>query len=157
MGIPLPTSLLTLVALVILAGCRTPDPLPAADVSQPGWRVEHGQALWKPAARKREIAGDLLLATGPGRECLVQFAKTPFPLVTARQTKDAWQIEFGAGARRVGGLGEAPARWVWFDLARMRRGAAARGFGPLADAGNSAHCGLTNATTGERLEVWFTP
>src|SRR5512137_846284 len=43
------------------AGCRTAPPLPAVDLSQPGWRSEHGQALWTPAGGKQELAGDLLL------------------------------------------------------------------------------------------------
>ncbi len=139
------------------AGCRTAPPLPAVDLSQPGWRSEQGQALWTPAADEQEIAGDLLLLVGPGAECLVQFAKTPFPLVTARQTQQAWQIEFGTAARRLSGRGDPRGRWVWLELARVRRGAEAHPAWSLEQEGGGAHCRLTNLSTGERLDVWFSP
>ena len=141
---------------MLLTGCQTARSWPAIDAAQPGWRVREGQAVWTPKARSQAIAGEILLGTGPAGECLVQFSKTPFPLVTARRDTDAWQIEFGAGARRIGGLGSAPARWVWFQLPSAGRGEPLSSpwqCEPAADGGSR----LANSRTGEKLEVWWTP
>ena len=68
---------------VLATGCRTAPPLPPADFSAPGWRVQQGQAVWKPSSSRPELAGDLLLATNANGNFFIQFSKIPFPLVTA--------------------------------------------------------------------------
>ena len=72
------------IALVLLLGvsCRTASPLPPADFSAPGWRVQQGQAVWKPTKTKPELAGELILATRTNGDFLVQFTKTPFTLAS---------------------------------------------------------------------------
>jgi hypothetical protein len=104
--------------ILLCAGCRTAPPLPPADFSAPGWRVQQGQAIWKPLRNKPELAGELLLATHRNGQVFVQFSKTPFPLATARTAGESWQIEFGTGDRSWRGRGRPPARFVWFQLAR---------------------------------------
>ena len=142
--------------LLSLTACRTPAPWSPVDTAQPGWRVLNGQAIWLSRKGAKEIAGDLLVALGPRDGCLVQLSKTPFPLVTAGVAEGAWQIEFGAGARRYSGRGTPPARFVWFCMADALRGELVR---PpwLAEHPAPDHWRLANARTGERLEVWISP
>jgi hypothetical protein len=142
--------------LLTLTACHTPAPLPPADTTQPGWRLLNGQAIWLARQGAKEVAGELLVALGPRRDSLVQFSKTPFPLMTTRVADGAWQIEFGAGARRYGGRGQPPERFVWFVLAdALRGGPAAQPW--RAEQPESDRWRLTNPRTGERLEVWFSP
>jgi hypothetical protein len=89
------------------------------DLSAPGWRVQQGQALWKPTKTRPELAGELLLATNANGDFLVQFSKTPFALATAQKVGDRWQIELGAGDYRRSGPGQPPAGFVWFQLPRF--------------------------------------
>jgi hypothetical protein len=94
------------------AGCRTSHPFPPVDVSAPGWRVQEGQALWKPPGKRPELAGDILIATNQNGNFFVQFSKTPFPLVTASVTEAAWQIQFGANTYSWRGRGKPPQRFL---------------------------------------------
>jgi hypothetical protein len=107
---------LALLLAVVVAGCRTAPPLPPADFSAPGWRVQQGQAVWKPSSSRTELAGDLLLATNANGNFFVQFSKMPFPLATAQISGDQWQIEFGADKYSWQGRGTPPDRFAWFQL-----------------------------------------
>lgn len=149
-----------LLSLCLLAlctsGCRVPAPLPPVDVAQPGWRVRQGQALWRSDARGQAVAGELLLASGPRHACLVQFSKHPFALVTARREAEAWRVEFGAGARRWGGRGEPPDRWIWFHLPALENNRPAPASWRTG-AGSDGAQFIEHAQTGERLEIWWSP
>jgi hypothetical protein len=141
--------------LLACAGCRT-VPLPPADFSAPGWMVESGQAVWKPAANRGELAGDLLLATNANGSCFIQFSKMPFPLVTAQTTGGQWRIEFGANEHAWHGQGRPPRRFAWFQLPRALLGATPDTpwrFTP----GTNALWRLDNPDTGETVEGTFTP
>jgi hypothetical protein len=107
-----------LLALVLCVSCRTTSCLPPVDFSAPGWGVQQGQAVWKPAKKRPEFAGDLLLATNANGNFFVQFSKNPFPLATAQISGDRWQIEFGADEHAWHGRGAPPDRFVWFQLPR---------------------------------------
>ena len=152
------TAALALLALgIMLCGsCRTAPPLPPADFSSPGWRLQQGQAVWKPSKNRPELAGDLLLATNADGNCVIQFSKNPFTLATAQVAGGAWQIEFGAGGYLSRGQGAPPARFTWFQLPRAL---AARGpgrpwrFTRRADGSWR----LENTRTGESLEGVFFP
>jgi len=89
------------------------------DLSAPGWRVQQGQALWRPTKTRSELAGELLLATNANGNFLVQFSKTPFTLATAQRIGDEWRIELGTGDYRRSGHGRPPAGFVWFQLPRF--------------------------------------
>ena len=102
--------------LLLCAGCRTDNQLPPADFSSPGWRVQQGQAVWKPSSSRPELAGDLLLATNVNGNFFIQFSKMPFPLATAQVSGDQWQIEFGADKYSWHGRGTPPNRFGWFQL-----------------------------------------
>ncbi|MBI3191055.1 MAG: hypothetical protein HYZ36_00195 [Pedosphaera parvula] len=142
---------LPLLLAAFVAGCRTAPHLPPVDFSGGGWRVRHGQAVWKPAKTQPELAGELLLAIHANGDCIVQFDKTPFPLAAARLTGGQWQIEFGAGQRRFGGRGQPPSRFVWFQLPRAVDGAGLSSGWKLIPLGKDSWR-LENARTGETLE-----
>jgi hypothetical protein len=147
---------LALPALVFAAGCRTPAPLPPADFSAPGWRVQQGQALWKPPKARDELAGELICATNANGNCFVQFSKNPFPIATARIAGPRWQMAFGTANHLWSGEGPPPARLVWFQLPRALAGAMPPGawqFEHLRDS----WWRLANPLTGESLEGRFFP
>src|SRR4051812_19452341 len=90
-----------LLLLLALPACRT-APTPKANLSEPGWTVRQGQAVWREKKDASGIAGELLLATRPGRTFL-QFTKTPFPFVIAQTGTNSWQMESPAENRRYSG------------------------------------------------------
>ena len=109
---------------VWLTGCRTAPPLPPADLSQPGWQVQRGQAVWQPPQGRPELAGEILIARRTDGTAFIQFTKDPFPLATAQMTADRWQIDFGAGRRSWRGRGRPPKLFLWFQLPRALHGGA---------------------------------
>jgi hypothetical protein len=141
---------------VLAAGCRTAPPLPPADFSAPGWRVQQGQAVWKPSSRRPELTGDLLLATNANGNFFVQFSKVPFPLATAQMSGEQWRIEFGADKFSWHGRGTPPDRFAWFQLPRALRDTNA-GSNWKFTCPTSASWHLENPRTGETLEGEFFP
>jgi hypothetical protein len=106
-----------------LCGCLSLRPLPKADLSQPGWTLRQGQAVWKPPGRTSpEIAGELLLATRTDGSAFVQFTKTPFPFIIAQSTSNRWQLEIPPQNKRYTEPGKPPARIVWFQLVNALAG-----------------------------------
>jgi hypothetical protein len=138
-------------AAALLLGCRSLPPLPEADLHQAGWVVREGQAVWRPKRDGAEIAGDLMVATGPGGDAFVQFTKNPFPMVTARVDGGQWQIESPLQNRRYTGRGQPPARIVWLLLPRALAGQTLPG-GWSWQAIDRTQWRLTNSSTGETLE-----
>jgi hypothetical protein len=108
-----------LVPLLFLA-CRTVKPLPADDLSAPGWTVRQGQAVWK--THDSEIAGELIVAAHADGRSSLQFIKTPLPLVSAQRNGPLWTIRFVAEDRTVSGRGVPPAQLLWLHLAPALRG-----------------------------------
>ena len=141
---------------VLAAGCRTASPLPPADFSAPGWRVQQGQAVWKPSSHRPELAGDLLLATNANGNCFVQFSKMPFPLATAQISGEQWQIEFGADQYSGRGRGTPPDRFAWFQLPRALLDANVGSSWKITRL-TSPWWRLENLHTGETLEGGFFP
>ncbi len=155
-GPALPGFALLVLGLLVCVSCRTATSLPPVDFSSPGWRLRQGQAVWKPSKNRPELAGDLLLAVHTNGNYLIQFTKTPFALASAQVADGRWQIDFGAGQHSWSGQGAPPARFVWFQLARVLAGRPADApwkFTRRAD--NSWR--LENAGTGEYLEGQFFP
>ena len=150
-----PGALLLLLAMLV-AGCRTAPPWPPADLSAPGWRVQQGQAVWKPTRSRSELAGELLLATNANGNFYVQFSKPPFNLAAAQMRNGQWQIEFGNGERRWSGRGEPPARLAWFQLPRAFAGESLKSNWRFTRT-TSDSWRLENSRTGETLEGGFFP
>jgi hypothetical protein len=105
-----------LAALHLAAGCCRTGALPWPAVSGTGWRVQEGQALWRPTARAPELAGELLMARHEDGGCLLEFSKTPFPLVLAHVSATNWAIRFPPQKLAFGGRRAPPARFAWLYL-----------------------------------------
>ncbi len=108
--------------LIVMAGCRTLQPFPASNLSEPGWNVRQGQAVWRTSRQAPEIAGEILLATQANGNAFIQFTKTPFPLVIAQQTTNRWQIQFPTENKRYSGSGRRPSRLIWLWLSQAFAG-----------------------------------
>jgi hypothetical protein len=145
-----------LLIAAFICGCRTAPPLPPADFSAPGWRVQQGQAVWKPSSSRPDLAGDLLLATNANGNFFAQFSKIPFPLATAQISGDQWQIEFGADRFSWRGRGSPPNRFAWFQLPRALLGGNLNGEWQFKNTMTNSWR-LENPNTGESLEGEFFP
>jgi len=142
--------------LIFGAGCTTTNPLPPADFSAAGWRVQQGQAVWKPSSSRPEIAGDLLLATNVNGNFLIQFTKMPFPIATAQVSGDQWRIQFGADEYAWHGHGTPPTRFSWFQLPRALLDGNPGGNWKFTRVETNLWR-LQNARTGDTLEGVFFP
>src|SRR6185369_312406 len=140
--------------LVCLGACRTGPPLPKVNLSEPGWKIQQGQAVWHPRRNAPELAGDLIVATRPDGSTLVQFTKTPFPFAVAQTTSNRWQIEFPPQNRRFSGPGKPPARIVWFQLVNALAGKPIAKNWTWQDSPTAWR--LENKSTGESLEGFLT-
>jgi hypothetical protein len=140
--------------LVAVNGCLTLSrPLPQVNLTGPGWMVRQGQAVWKLPGGKHDIAGDVLVATGPEGSSFVQFSKSPFPLVIGQTTSNRWQVEFPAQNKRYSGPGSPPKRLIWLYLSRMLSGnTPPRGW---TWTNSESNWRLQNPATGEEVEGFF--
>ncbi|MBC8097537.1 MAG: hypothetical protein H7Y43_17165 [Akkermansiaceae bacterium] len=145
--------LATSLLILAMTGCRTATPLSPVDLSEPGWKSFHGEAIWRAKLNAPEIAGELLLATNASGRTFVQFTKTPFPFVIAQSTTNGWQIESPVENRRYAGRGTPPARVIWFQLPRAHAGL------PLPERWawkqSESDWRLENPASGERLAGYF--
>ena len=143
------------ILFVLLAGmgCRTLPPLPPVDLSERGWTVQQGQAVWKSGNKMPEIAGELMLASRPYGNQFIQFTKTPFPLVIAQKVTNHWQINFPTENKRYSGLGAPPKRLIWFWLSQALSGKLPGDKWSWNQNENGWR--LENHSSGERLEGYF--
>ena len=140
-------------ALLACVGCRSLQPLPKVNITDPGWQVRQGQAIWRLPHHEREIAGDVLVATGPGDHNFVQFSKSPFSLVTAQSTPTQWEAEFPPQNKHYAGHGAPPLRLFWLYLPRVLTGKPPpKGWIWQHD---NTQWRLENPATGESLEGYF--
>jgi hypothetical protein len=143
-------------ALSIITGCQTRPHLTVLDVTEAGWRVQTGQAIWKQGPHAAEIAGELLLAQQDNGRAFMQFTKTPFPVVTAQITATNWVMSFPGVRREYSGGGKRPERLAWLYLPEAMAGKSL----PKAFHFVKNHGGnwlLENTRTGERLEGYLAP
>lgn len=117
-------SLLALCACLctVPSACRLLPTLPPVDLTQPGWSVKQGQAVWKFKKDAPEIAGEILLATKGAGQTYVQFTKGPFPMATGQTTSRGWQLERGDSKARYSGPGRPPTRIIILQLAGLLAG-----------------------------------
>ena len=140
--------------LFCAAGCRLIPALPPANLSEPGWRVREGQAVWRAKREAPEIAGEILLATRADGRAFVQFTKTPFPFLIGQSTTNRWQAELPTQNRRYSGPGKPPRRLMWLYLPRLLSGEAPPKGWNWRDLGGG-RWQLENKKTGEMLEGYF--
>ncbi|HTD68151.1 MAG TPA: hypothetical protein VK846_16625 [Candidatus Limnocylindria bacterium] len=130
--------------------CRTIPPLPAVNLSEPGWTLYQGQALWRSRQDVPEIAGEIFFATHTGGRTVLQMTKAPLPFVTVQTSGESWQIEFVPQQRRFSGKGTPTPRLLWIHLARALNGTTPPV--PLKFAQTESHgFTLENPTTGEMI------
>ncbi len=154
MALPLP---LLLLLLLLLAGCQTARRLPPFDLTQPGWMTRQGQAVWCEHTNEPEIAGELLVATRTDGACLVEFTKTPLPMVVLRTTTNSWQFKYVPMNRTFSGRGAPPSRVaVWFYLAHCLAGSPPPKLWQWNVQTNNSWR-LANPYTGEFLEGYLAP
>ena len=107
------TALLSIV--MFSSGCQT-APRSLFTATGPGWRVQEGQALWRPRRGMPELGGDLVMASHADGRCAIEFAKTPISLVSAQTTRTNWLIQFPAGQMSFAGRRQPPVRFAWLYL-----------------------------------------
>jgi len=140
--------------LLLLCSCRTPPALSPADLTAPGWAVSRGQAVWRSNRQSTEIAGELLVASHSTGRTLVEFTKTPLPILIAQTTSEHWRLELVMENRQYGGRMPAPARALWVHLAACLRGSVPPGgvrFSRLDDS----RWRLENTVSGEVIEGYL--
>jgi hypothetical protein len=145
-----------MMVVALCAGCGSSVRLPPVNLSQPGWRAQQGQAVWKPPGPRPEIAGDLLLATNTNGDFFIQFSKTPFVVATAEALGGKWQIQFGVHQYHRSGRGAPTERFAWFELPRALAGLLA-GTRWKFERQPNGQWRLQNARSGESLEGRFFP
>ena len=142
-------------AALILVGCASlSKPLPPVNLQERGWKVRQGQAVWKlPTKGNHDIAGDVLVATGPNDKSFVQFSKTPFPLLIGQTSERHWQVELPPQNKHYAGPGLPPKRLMWLYLPRALEGK------PLPPhwrwTESATDWRLENQKTGEAIEGFF--
>jgi hypothetical protein len=105
-----------LASLPLCSGCRTPKESDLFTTTGPGWRVQEGQALWRPRRGMPELGGDVVMASHADGRCVVQFIKTPMSLVLAQTSPTNWLIEFPPRQMGFMGRGSPPRRFAWLYL-----------------------------------------
>lgn len=144
-----------LTLLMLSSGCRTATKS-LFTVSGSGWRVQEGQALWRPTRGLPEFAGELVMASHEDGRCFIQFSKTALPLVSAQTTRTKWLIQFPL--RRLGFAGRhtPPTRFAWLYLQAALSGE--RLPPPLRfERKPEGSWRLENTRSGETLEGFLAP
>ena len=144
-----------LAGLLFLCGCQT-SKQSLFTTAGPGWRVQQGQALWRPQRGTPEFGGDFVLASDDAGRCLIQFDKTPLSLVSAQTTATQWLIRFPQRQMTLSGRGSGPTRFVWLYLPDALAG---KSLPPPLHFEHKPDGGwrLENSRTGETLEGFLSP
>jgi hypothetical protein len=142
--------------LLLSAACRTSQLSSPVDLTQPGWNLRHGQAIWHLPNSDTEFAGELTSATHPNGTILLEFTKTPMTLVVARLDAQSWELNFVADNRNYRGRGQPPSRsaWLVLALALAERPLPAEWNWSGSDSGDWQ---LTSPKTGEQLRGYWQP
>ena len=106
------------VLLALLCGCQTGPKLKPVNLSEPGWKLHRGQALWQSKRDAPEIAGEIVLALHSDGRASIQFLKNPLPLVSAEVGPSGWHIDFIPQKRSFSGRGIPPRQFIWLHLLR---------------------------------------
>jgi hypothetical protein len=138
-------------------GCQTIPTLPPVNLSEPGWVVRQGQAVWRTKRDASDVAGELILATNPDGRSFLQFTKTPLPFVVEQLTSNSWQIEIVPENRTISGRGAPPKQLrAWIYLPRCLAGSPPPKSWSWKQLENNGWR-LENPATGESLEGFLNP
>ena len=135
-----------------LAACTSLRPLPEVDLSDPGWTLWNGQAVWKPRSDRPALAGDLIAARHTNNDILVCFSKPPLPIFTAQVAGELWKIDFLERERSYTGRGRPPQRFIWFRVPDLLSGAPAPPDWEVQTTANG-QWSIVNQGTGESIRV----
>ena len=144
-----------LLCLLFLCGCQTATQS-LFNANGPGWRVQQGQALWRPKSGLPEFGGDLVLARDDTGHCLIQFDKTPMAILSAQLTTNRWLIRFPQQEMSFSGRGAGWTRFAWLYLPTALDGKPLPRnfkFEQKPDGGWR----LENSSTGETVEGFLSP
>jgi hypothetical protein len=129
------------------------NPLPQADLKEPGWTVRDGQAVWRLPKGQTELAGEVLVATRDNGQTFVEFSKGPFPMVVAQAAPGHWEAAFPPQNKHYSGRGSPPKRLIWLYLPRVLSGQPPpKDWSWHSDANGWR---LENRANGESLEGFF--
>ena len=145
-----------MVAGLFSTGCTTVRSLPAADLAEPGWQIRQGQALWRGRTGAVELAGEFLVAVGPGGAWFVQFSKVPMTVTQAQGDGRVWQVEYPAVRRTLRGHGAYPAGFAWPQFASWVAGRTP-GNGWQLTTPDAQSFRLESRVSGEHIEGVFAP
>jgi hypothetical protein len=149
-------SLFLLAATLGVAGCQTHHPYswPPYKLSDPGWKIWNGQAVWKPRKSIPELTGDVMLAVNTNGDSFLQFTKT-LPFAMVRADGHRWQVEFPAAHRIYKGHYPLPHFFAWLQLPAMTEGRPP-GKGWI-EKGGLDNFELHSRLTGETLHGYLIP
>jgi hypothetical protein len=133
----------------------TPTANSGSSVPRVGWQVREGQAIWHPGRTQPEIAGELVTGVRGTSDRLVEFVKTPFPLVIAKSSAAGWDVRFGPDGPRFSGRGAPPDRWIWFHLRDCLEGRRSPPPGWTLNWPSQDRWHLENRSSGESLEGYL--
>jgi hypothetical protein len=140
--------------LLAVGGCATlRHPLPPVNLSEPGWILRQGQAIWKLPAGRPDVAGEVLLATRLEGKAYIQFSKTPFTMVVGQVTPEGWEVEFPPQNKRYAAPGTPPKRLIWLHFARVLSGKSPPKDWKWTDSDGNFR--LENPANGEAIEGYF--
>ena len=145
-----------MLVLLCLCACQTIGTITPINLSEPGWRLWQGQAVWHMPGKRPELAGEMILALNADGRCFLEFAKVPFPLVRAKCSDSRWEIEFPPQRLFFAGGGTPPKRLAWLHVCRGLAGKEVRApwrFERRADGSWRLH----NACSKEVLEGFLEP
>ena len=149
-------SLVVLLFISLLAGCRTTPHLPPVNLSSPGWQVRHGQAVWVARQEAPEIAGELTVGLHRDGRGYLHFLKVPIPFVSAQSGPEGWQIEFIPQDRKFAGRGAPHRRFGWLMLLKaLQEDSLPKGWEFSSEPGGDWK--LSNRSTGEMISGFLNP
>jgi hypothetical protein len=144
-----------LLALMALAGCQT-NTQSLFTAGGPDWRVQQGQAVWRPQRGLPEFGGDLVLASDDAGRHLIQFDKTPVAILFAQTTSNRWLIRFPQRNLGFSGHGTGWKRFAWLYLPLALEGKLLpKDFKFERKPGGGWR--LENSRTGETMEGFLSP
>ena len=134
-----------------LVGCAN-RPMPAWNLSAPGWTVNQSPAVWCPHRGGPELVGELLVAHRTDGSRLVQFSKQGIPMIVARADAEGWEIRSPFDASHHSARGSPPLRALWFQIDASPPASMIRPPWSLERRWDGSWI-LEDRATGERLEV----